>query len=89
MKKLILLILPICIFSFGPWGKDNDVRYIPKKEKEKKTSFLASAASKVILFHQTNFSPIDGPRSNFRPTSSKYMELAIKRYGFLLFPLEH
>jgi len=37
----------------------------------------------VIRFHQTFLSPISGPRSHFRPTSSRYMQLAMKRYGFV------
>jgi len=26
---------------------------------------------------------VDGPRSHFRPTSSRYMLLAMRRYGFI------
>jgi len=83
MKKLLFLFIPILIFSEEPWGKDYDIKYIiPSVKKEKKHSFLSKIANNIIIFHQKNFSPIDGPRSNFRPTSSRYMQLAIKRYGF-------
>lgn len=86
MKKYLFLILfSINLFSFfeEPWGKDSDITY--KKEekiKKQKPSILAKIANGIILFHQNMFSPIDGPRSNFRPTSSRYMQLAMKRYGF-------
>lgn len=40
-------------------------------------------AEKVILFHQNIISPADGPRSSFRPTSARYMLLAMRRHGFL------
>ena len=42
---------------------------------------LETAFEKVILFHQNVLSEADGPRSSFRPTSSRYMLLAIRRYG--------
>jgi len=88
MKKLILLlvILPLFIFAkagyFDPWGKDSEIKYQPKKKEVKKSSILAKAANKVIVFHQTVISPTTGPRSSFRPTSSRYMQLAMQRYGF-------
>ena len=88
MKKLIiLLVIPFVLFAkpgyFEPWGKDADI--IKKKEKtqEKKQSVFTWAADNVIRFHQTFLSPISGPRSHFRPTSSRYMQLAMKRYGFV------
>ena len=40
-------------------------------------------ADAIIRFHQTVISPVDGPRSHYRPTSSRYMQLAMYRYGFL------
>ena len=72
-----------------PWGKDCDLKYVSEeenakknKDKNKKSSVLGKAANAVIVFHQKVLSPIDGPRSHFRPSSSRYMQLAIKRYGF-------
>lgn len=66
-----------------PWGKDSDLVISEKKPKSDKLSPLARAAKGLILFHQNIISPVDGPRSNFRPTSSRYMLLAIQKYGFL------
>lgn len=88
MKRLIfLLFFPLLIFAeknFEPWGKDSDLKYVKEKPSlQKKPTLAAKAANKVILFHQNYLSPTTGPRSNFRPTSSKYMQLAIERYGFL------
>ena len=36
----------------------------------------------VIDFHQKVISPVDGPRSHFRPSSSQYMRQAMHNYGF-------
>lgn len=69
---------------FEPWGKDASL--IPSKDDfpipKKSTNPLAKTAESIIRFHQKHMSPIDGPRSNFRPTSSQYMLLSIRRYGF-------
>ncbi len=65
-----------------PWGKDHDLKVLSKKV-EKKSSFAAKTAGGVIRFYQNYLSPTTGARSNFRPTSSRYMQLAIQRYGFL------
>jgi hypothetical protein len=40
-------------------------------------------ADAVIRFHQEVISPVDGPRSHYRPSSSQYMHQAMHRYGFL------
>ncbi|NGX56136.1 MAG: putative membrane protein insertion efficiency factor [Candidatus Anoxychlamydiales bacterium] len=80
----IIIFLPSFIFSKGyiePWGKDSNLKITEKKEK-RKSSFLTKAFDKVIVFHQKVLSPVDGPRSHFRPTSSRYMQLAMQRYGF-------
>jgi putative component of membrane protein insertase Oxa1/YidC/SpoIIIJ protein YidD len=86
MKKYIIffIILFTTTFTFEePWGKDAFLNKKPSKKKPlKKTSLLTKLAHKIIIFHQKNFSPIDGPRSSFRPTSSRYMQLAMQRYGF-------
>lgn len=66
-----------------PWGKDADLRIHTEENSAYKHSIAAKAAEKVILFHQTVLSPVDGPRSHFRPTSSRYMLIAIRRFGFL------
>src|SRR3989304_1369430 len=64
-----------------PWGKDSDIK-LPTVKREENTSLLAKGAEKIIWFHQNIISPVDGPRSHFRPSSSEYMRLAIKKYGF-------
>jgi len=88
MRKLIILALfiPFSLFSqigyFEPWGKDADLKLQNPKKKEKKITLLTKVADKIITFHQKVLSPTDGPRSHFRPTSSRYMQLAMYRYGF-------
>lgn len=90
MKHLILVI--ICFAPlFGevgfvePWGKDEQL--IHKKSRipplPEKKGVMTRLSEYVILFHQNILSPVDGPRSHFRPTSSRYMLLAMRRYGFL------
>jgi putative component of membrane protein insertase Oxa1/YidC/SpoIIIJ protein YidD len=51
---------------------------MPKQAK----GISGKVATACIQFYQQTISPTNGPRSNFRPTSSRYMELAVKRYGF-------
>jgi putative component of membrane protein insertase Oxa1/YidC/SpoIIIJ protein YidD len=83
-KFIFIFLVPVFIFSKGyiePFGKDSDIKISKKKEKIK-TSFLTKAFDKIIIFHQKVLSPVDGPRSHFRPTSSRYMQLAMQRYGF-------
>jgi len=85
---LLLQLLPLFVFArsgyFSPWGKDSDIRNggIDKKVINNKSSIALFIADKVIAFHQNVLSPVDGPRSSFRPTSSRYMQLAMRRYGF-------
>ena len=68
-----------------PWGKDSEL--VPRPSRipslPAKKSFSTKLAEQVILFHQNVLSPIDGPRSHFRPTSSRYMLLAMRRHGFI------
>lgn len=67
-----------------PWGSDSDLIPFTKYQvDEKKEGALMKAANGVIHFHQRHLSPTTSRRSNYRPTSSRYMELAIKRYGFI------
>jgi hypothetical protein len=72
---------------FEPWGKDEQLRI----EKHPSTLYdtppvrnpLVYAMDLLVTFHQNIISPVDGPRSHFRPTSSRYMLLAMKRHGFI------
>lgn len=69
---------------FEPWGKDSDLKPQCKAAlHEEKVSIATRVADAVIQFHQQVISPVDGPRSHYRPSSSQYMHLAMHRYGFL------
>jgi hypothetical protein len=90
MKWLcVLLVLYLPLFGevgyVDPWGKDE--KLIPKKSRipplPEKKGVMTRLSEYVILFHQNIISPVDGPRSHFRPTSSRYMLLAMRRYGFI------
>jgi putative component of membrane protein insertase Oxa1/YidC/SpoIIIJ protein YidD len=80
------LFFPLCLFAAGfqtPWGRDADILEPKKMQTIEDLSIFTKVADKIIVFHQKVLSPVDGPRSHFRPTSSKYMQLAMKKYGFL------
>lgn len=68
---------------FEPWGNDSDLKPLKPAVKNEKLSIATRIADAVIRFHQDVISPVDGPRSHFRPSSSQYMHLAMHRYGFL------
>ena len=76
--------LPLVLFAGfeEPWGKDAEQK---KGEQLAPTpeSIPVKLASCVIRFHQEVLSPVDGPRSHFRPSSSQYMHQAMCRYGFV------
>lgn len=86
-KLCCLFLFPFLIHAqpgfYPPWGKDADLSY--KTEIEQKPirhSLAVRAARQVILFHQNVLSPVDGPRSHFRPSSSSYMLQAMQKHGF-------
>lgn len=87
-KFLLFLLVPVfCCAEIGyvePWGKNAGLSYQQetKINEESKLSPLGWLATQAILFHQNVITHIDGPRSHFRPSSSQYMKLAIKKYGF-------
>lgn len=88
IRHLFILLLASTLSAepgyYEPWGKDAGLHF-PEPEKEARTSSIATQiADRVIRFHQEVISPIDGPRSHFRPSSSRYMQLAMQRYGFFL-----
>lgn len=68
-----------------PWGKGAELA----KNKPSSPSLLprtdvpSRVAEVLIAFRQNVLSQADGPRSNFRPSSSEYMKLAIRKHGFL------
>lgn len=86
-KILFSTLLPLSLFAlpgyWEPWGKDAGLKAeTTTPPQAAKSSILVRAAEKVILFHQNIISPVDGPRSHFRPTSSRYMLHAMRRHGF-------
>lgn len=87
-RLLLLLCIPLSLSArpgyFTPWGKDADISLpTPAEEKPPSRSLAASLAESLIHFHQNVLSPVDGPRSHFRPSSSNYMLDAIHKYGFI------
>ena len=90
MRFNLLLLLPILVHAqpgfYTPWGKDTDLKYSPLEEVHPPTSHTSlgvRAAEQIILFHQNVLSPVDGPRSHFRPSSSNYMMQSMQKHGFL------
>jgi len=87
-KPLLFLLFATTLHAapgfFDPWGKDADL--MAKRDvlasPAKRNNPLNKAAENLILFHQNHISPLHGARSNFRPTSSRYMLIAMRRYGF-------
>ena len=87
-KLLLLLSLSACLHAkpgfYEPWGKDSDLKMSAKEEVVlEKKSVAVGIAEKIIDFHQHIISPVDGPRSHYRPGSSEYMRLAMKNHGFI------
>lgn len=85
------LILLFCLFFnlakpgfTTPWGKDSEMykQIDDYKSPKKNNSYLHYLFENIILFHQNILSPVDGPRSHFRPTSARYMFLSLRRHGF-------
>ncbi len=90
MKKVLILslfFLPLFaeVGYVHPWGKDQEL--VPGKSLippvPTKRGLMTKLSEYVILFHQNIISPVNGPRSHFRPTSSRYMLLSMRRYGFI------
>ena len=89
-KILSFFLLPVLLHAFPgyyePWGKDTDLKYSSAPLTQEATparSFAVRTAEKIILFHQNVLSPVDGPRSHFRPSSSSYMMQAMQKHGFI------
>jgi hypothetical protein len=81
------MLFKLCILAQllyqEPWGKDSDLKATSPKSTRPPHSLSVEIAHQIIRFHQTVISPIDGPRSHFRPSSSTYMKLAMENYGFI------
>jgi putative component of membrane protein insertase Oxa1/YidC/SpoIIIJ protein YidD len=91
VKRRYIFFILFCNICFAypgfnePWGIDADVQYptIIELQPMKMKSPMAWVAEKLIWFHQNILSPVDGPRSHFRPSSSGYMLEAIQKHGFV------
>jgi len=86
--KVIFLFFPFsCLFALPgyhePWSKDRDLRLQVPSSQEIVLSPIVKAAEIVIAFHQNILSPVDGPRSHFKPSSSNYMLQAMQKHGFI------
>ena len=79
--KVAFILYCSSILSFNPlFGEEPwDIR---EKKTCKKKQFNNKIIETLIAFHQEVISPIDGPRSHFRPSSSGYMLNAIHAFGF-------
>ena len=79
------MLVPLCARTafHEPWGRDHDLRPPSPAPVESEPSLGTQLAHLVIRFHQQVISPVDGPRSHYRPSSSQYMKQAMTKYGFL------
>lgn len=83
-KILFILILSSTILLCEePWGNDAELvtKYYPNWDPLPHKWGLSLLAESLILFNQHVISPAYGPRSHFRPTSSRYTLYCIRRYG--------
>jgi putative component of membrane protein insertase Oxa1/YidC/SpoIIIJ protein YidD len=79
----LAMVMYLCSSIYQePWGKDIELTQAYDAPSRDSHSLLVRVADLVIRFHQEVISPVDGPRSHFRPSSSRYMQLAMQRYGF-------
>lgn len=90
-KLLALFFLPFLVHAlpgyYEPWGKDTDLKYSPADSTpivQQERSIPVRVARQIILFHQNVLSPVDGPRSHFRPSSSSYMMQSMQKHGFIM-----
>lgn len=87
-SKILLFLLPLSLFALPgyhlPWGKDADLQYQHSSSPQTAPSLspLGEGMKKLIWFHQNIISPVDGPRSHYKPSSSSYMLQAISKHGF-------
>ena len=86
MKYLLpLLLFPLLLGASlweEPWGRDAVLLQPVIEQPEAHETLLARAGIAAIRFHQNVITKVDGPRSHFRPSSSQYTLLAMRRYGF-------
>lgn len=89
-KLFLLFFLPVLTYAspgfYQPWGKDADLEYKPvglEGPAAQNSSLAVKTAEHIIRFHQNVLSPVDGPRSHFRPSSSAYMMQSMQKHGFI------
>lgn len=85
MKHFFHFLFFVTALQADPWGKDADLVYPQQRITSVTpcgTPLFGHLGEKLIKFHQDVISPADGPRSNFRPSSSQYMLDAMRKYGF-------
>lgn len=83
--KILLILLCSCsiLSTEEPWGPDAELaaNYYPNWDPAPHKWGLSFLVESLILFNQHVISPAYGPRSHFRPTSSRYTLYCIRRYG--------
>jgi uncharacterized protein len=92
--SLLSALLTICTFTLSaqglqesciePWGADSELVYTKSKKEAPPLSLPQKLSHFLISAFQKHISPIDGPRSSFFPTSSRYTWEAIQKYGVLI-----
>ena len=82
--KFLFFLIPLPLLALPgfhePWGTHADLHY-PSPPTPPPSSFTLTVVAPIIRFHQQIISPVDGPRSHFRPSSSQYMLQAIQKHG--------
>lgn len=80
---LIFLYSFSLVFAEEPWGTDAELtaHYYSNWDPRPHQWGLSLFVESLILFNQSIISPAYGPRSHFRPTSSRYTLYCIRRYG--------
>ena len=86
IRFLILLTLfSPSIQSEDPWGEGSQLNQEQKRkiDSSKMSSPIGQLFEQLISFHTNVISPVDGPRSHYRPTSSRYMLLSMRKNGVI------
>ena len=88
-KFFVFLLLPLFAHAlpgyYEPWGPDADLKCPSEAplQASHPHSLAVRTAEHIIRFHQNVLSPVDGPRSHFRPSSSSYMMQSMQKHGFI------
>ena len=79
IKKIFPLLFLSILCAEAPWGKDADLALSSDVVSSCRANCVVEG---LISFHQNVVSPVPGPQSHHRPSSSQYMLDAVRRYGF-------